>query len=100
VRKKEMVNKMESTMVGTKKSPIKLKVKHTAETIKPTKQKASPKRPSMKERRRRLIHFILIIWRGSLSKRLNLVISYSSSQKDLQKLTKSMTQNIISIIIL
>lgn len=45
-----MVNKMESGMVGTKKPPTKLKVKHIAETTKPAEQEAPPKRPSMKER--------------------------------------------------
>lgn len=44
-----VVNKMESTMFGTKKSPTKLKVKHTIETTKSTEQETLRRRPSMKE---------------------------------------------------
>lgn len=44
-----MINKMESIMVGAKRPPTKLKVKHKIEVTKPTEQKAPPRRPSMKE---------------------------------------------------
>lgn len=37
-RRKTVINKMQSFMVGAKESPTKLKVRHTTETTKPTEQ--------------------------------------------------------------
>lgn len=44
-----MVNNMKSSMVGAKKSPTKLKVKHTLETTKPLEQEAPPRKPIIRE---------------------------------------------------
>lgn len=56
-RGKMVVNKIESAMVGAKKSPTKLKVRHTIETTKPTEQKAPLRRPSMKEQQEKAYTF-------------------------------------------
>lgn len=45
-----MVNKMKSAIVGTKRSPTKLKVGYTTKTSKLAEQEAPPRRSSIKER--------------------------------------------------
>lgn len=50
---------MESAMVGTKRSPTKLKVKYNTEITKPAEQEAPPKRPSMKEQQEKAYIFHL-----------------------------------------
>lgn len=56
-RGKIVVNKMKSAMVGTKRSPTKLKVRHTTKATKPAEQEAPPKRPSMKEHQEKAYTF-------------------------------------------
>lgn len=44
-------------MVGAKRSPTKLKVKHTIEVTKPVEQEVPPRRPSIKERQEKAYIF-------------------------------------------
>lgn len=50
---------MESAMVAAKKSPTKLKVRHTSEITKPVEQEAPLRRPNMKKRQEKAYTFHL-----------------------------------------